>query len=29
MQALGVDMETIQSSVGRADSRMTAHYLHV
>lgn len=29
MQALGVDMETIQSLVGHADPTMTEHYLHV
>lgn len=29
MQALGVDMSTIQSIVGHADVNMTQHYLHV
>ena len=29
LQALGVDMETIQSMVGHADIAMTQHYLHV
>lgn len=29
LQALGVDMETIQSMVGHADIEMTQHYLHV
>lgn len=29
MQALGVDMATIQSMVGHADLDMTQHYLHV
>lgn len=29
LQALGVDMETIQSLVGHADIEMTQHYLHV
>ena len=29
MQALGVDMSTIQSIVGHADVDMTQHYLHV
>lgn len=29
MQALGVDLETIQSIVGHADVDMTKHYLHV
>jgi len=29
LQALGVDMETIQSMVGHADIEMTEHYLHV
>ena len=29
MQALGVDMSTIQSMVGHADLDMTQHYLHV
>lgn len=29
MQALGIDMETIQSLVGHADVDMTAHYLHL
>ena len=29
MQALGVDMATIQSTVGHADLDMTQHYLHV
>jgi site-specific recombinase XerD len=29
MQALGIDMETIQSIVGHADTDMTQHYLHV
>ena len=29
MQALGVDLETIQSIVGHADIDMTKHYLHV
>ena len=29
MQALGVDMPTIQSLVGHADMDMTQHYLHV
>lgn len=29
LQALGVDMETIQSMVGHADMEMTQHYLHV
>ncbi len=29
MQALGVDLETIASLVGHADTNMTAHYLHV
>lgn len=29
MQALGVDMATIQSMVGHADMQMTGHYLHV
>lgn len=29
LQALGVDMETIQSMVGHADLEMTQHYLHV
>lgn len=29
MQALGVDLETIQSIVGHADVDMTEHYLHV
>ncbi len=28
LQALGVDMETIQSMVGHADIEMTPHYLH-
>lgn len=28
LQALGVDMETIQSMVGHADIEMTQHYLH-
>ena len=29
MQALGVDIPTIQSIVGHADMDMTQHYLHV
>ena len=29
MQALGVDIQTIQSIVGHADINMTEHYLHV
>jgi site-specific recombinase XerD len=29
MQALGVDLSTIQSIVGHADVDMTKHYLHV
>ena len=29
MQALGVDLSTIQSIVGHADMNMTQHYLHV
>ena len=29
LQAMGVDMETIQSMVGHADIAMTQHYLHV
>ena len=29
MQALGVDLSTIQSIVGHADTEMTQHYLHV
>ncbi len=29
MQALGVDLATIQSTVGHADLDMTQHYLHV
>ena len=29
MQALGVDLSTIQSIVGHADVNMTQHYLHV
>ena len=29
MQALGVDLSTIQSIVGHADVDMTAHYLHL
>ncbi len=29
LQALGVDMEIIQSLVGHADIEMTQHYLHV
>jgi len=29
MQALGVDIQTIQSIVGHADTEMTEHYLHV
>ena len=29
MQALGVDLATIQSIVGHADLDMTKHYLHV
>ena len=29
MQALGVDIQTIQSIVGHADVDMTTHYLHV
>ena len=29
MQALGVDIETIQNIVGHADIDMTKHYLHV
>ena len=29
MQALGVDLATIQSIVGHADTDMTQHYLHV
>ena len=29
MQALGVDIQTIQSIVGHADTKMTEHYLHV
>ena len=29
MQALGVDLPTIQSIVGHADIDMTQHYLHV
>lgn len=29
MQALGVDLATIQSIVGHADLDMTQHYLHV
>ena len=29
MQALGVDLATIQSMVGHADLGMTQHYLHV
>lgn len=29
MQALGVDIQTIQSLVGHADPTMTEHYLHV
>ena len=29
MQALGEDIQTIQSIVGHADTEMTEHYLHV
>ena len=29
MQALGMDLATIQSLVGHADVDMTKHYLHV
>ena len=29
MQALGIDLQTIQSIVGHADMNMTQHYLHV
>ena len=29
MQALGVDIQAIQSIVGHADTEMTEHYLHV
>lgn len=29
MQALGMDIQTIQSIVGHADTEMTAHDLHV
>ena len=29
MQALGVDIQTIQSIVGHADTEMTAHDLYV
>ena len=29
MQALGVDLATIQSIVGHAEVDMTTHYLHV
>ena len=29
MQALGVDLDTIQSLVGHADKEMTLNYLHV
>ena len=29
MRALGVDIQTIQSIVGHADTEMTEHYLHV
>ena len=29
MQALGVNIQTIQSIVGHADTEMTEHYLHV
>ena len=29
MQAIGVDLATIQSIVGHADVDMTKHYLHV
>ena len=29
MQVLGVDIQTIQSIVGHADTEMTEHYLHV
>ena len=29
MQAVGVDMETIQSIAGHAQMDMTEHYLHV
>ena len=29
LQALGVDLQTIQSIVGHADVEMTEHYLHV
>jgi len=29
MQAVGVDLATIQSIVGHADLDMTRHYLHV
>ena len=29
MQALGIDLATIQSLVGHADVDMTKHYLHV
>ena len=29
MQALGVDIETIQNIVGHAEIDMTRHYLHV
>lgn len=29
IQALGVDLQTIQSIVGHADIDMTQHYLHV
>ena len=29
MQALGVDLQTIQSICGHADIDMTEHYLHV
>ena len=29
MRALGVDIQTVQSIVGHADTEMTEHYLHV
>ena len=29
MHAWGVDIQTIQSIVGHADTEMTEHYLHV